>query len=455
MEESFSPEGMLDSYLYECFQLLEQMDAIVLSGDGEGFFHADDIQEIFRILHTIKGTSGIMMYDNIGLMAHKLEDIFYYLREVSAQEVPKAGLTECIFAAADFMMEELGKIKRGEHPDGNPEEAVRKTEEYLEAVKAEIRRRGVEMPPENVYASPGMYYNAPLQEKPKPRKRVKIDLGTEPEPKPEMHPGDYVLMERKQAGKEALIGISIEKLEKVNALSKKLLQLNVEADTLEKESIKRRLHEIVEELRASVWDMRKTPIATIFRRMNRVVYSLSHRLSKEIEIRTEGEELLADRLLVEQLTEPMLHVVRNAADHGIESVEERRAAGKKPRGVITLGAWTEGKRLFLSVKNDGRKLDAGRIFARAKEKGFIAMDADIGNYGEEEIFRMITRPGFSTMDTVTEISGRGIGMDIVASRLKELGGSLRIRNLPDEGVEMVMEVPLESMEPAESVDSME
>lgn len=455
MEESFSPEGMLDSYLYECFQLLEQMDAIVLSGDGEGFFHADDIQEIFRILHTIKGTSGIMMYDNIGLMAHKLEDIFYYLREVSAQEVPKAGLTECIFAAADFMMEELGKIKRGEHPDGNPEEAVRKTEEYLEAVKAEIRRRGVEMPPENVYASPGMYYNAPLQEKPKPRKRVKIDLGTEPEPKPEMHPGDYVLMERKQAGKEALIGISIEKLEKVNALSKKLLQLDVEADTLEKESIKRRLHEIVEELRASVWDMRKTPIATIFRRMNRVVYSLSHRLSKEIEIRTEGEELLADRLLVEQLTEPMLHVVRNAADHGIESVEERRAAGKKPRGVITLSAWTEGKRLFLSVKNDGRKLDAGRIFARAKEKGFIAMDADIGNYGEEEIFRMITRPGFSTMDTVTEISGRGIGMDIVASRLKELGGSLRIRNLPDEGVEMVMEVPLESMEPAESVDSME
>ena len=455
MEESFSPEGMLDSYLYECFQLLEQMDAIVLSGDGEGFFHADDIQEIFRILHTIKGTSGIMMYDNIGLMAHKLEDIFYYLREVSAQEVPKAGLTECIFAAADFMMEELGKIKRGEHPDGNPEEAVRKTEEYLEAVKAEIRRRGVEMPPENVYASPGMYYNAPLQEKPKPRKRVKIDLGTEPEPKPEMHPGDYVLMERKQAGKEALIGISIEKLEKVNALSKKLLQLDVEADTLEKESIKRRLHEIVEELRASVWDMRKTPIATIFRRMNRVVYSLSHRLSKEIEIRTEGEELLADRLLVEQLTEPMLHVVRNAADHGIESVEERRAAGKKPRGVITLSAWTEGKRLFLSVKNDGRKLDAGRIFARAKEKGFIAMDADIGNYGEEEIFRMITRPGFSTMDTVTEISGRGIGMDIVASRLKELGGSLRIRDLPDEGVEMVMEVPLESMEPAESVDSME
>lgn len=443
MEESFSPEGMLDSYLYECFQLLEQMDAIVLSGDGEGFFHAEDIQEIFRILHTIKGTSGIMMYDNIGFTAHKLEDIFYYLREVSAQEVPKAGLSECIFAAADFMVGELGKIKKGEHPDGNPEEAVRKAEAYLEAVKAEIQRCGVEMPPENVYASPGMYYNAPLQEESKPRKRVKIDLGTEPEPRPEMHPGDYVLTERKQAGKEVLIGISIEKLEKVNALSKKLVQLDGEAESLENENIKRRLHEIVEELRASVWDMRKTPIATIFRRMNRVVCSLSGRLSKEIEIRTEGEELLVDRLLVEQLTEPMMHVVRNAADHGIESVEERRAAGKNPKGIIMLSAGTEGNRLFLSVKNDGRKLDARRIFARAKEKGFIGIDADIRDYGEEEIFQMITRSGFSTMDTVTEISGRGIGMDIVANRLKELGGSLRIRNLPEEGVEMVMEVPME------------
>ncbi len=440
MGESYSPEGMLDSYLYECFQLLEQMEDIVFSGETEDFFSAEDIQEIFRILHTIKGTSSIMMYDNIGMAAHKLEDIFYYLREAAIEELPKEGLSECIYMAADFMAEELSKIKEGENPDGSPEGVIREAERYLEELKFHLREQGTELPPENIYAAPGMYYNAP-QRKEKPKKPVKIDLGMEPEQNPGMQPGDYVILGGKQTEKDALVGIRISKLEEITLLSKKLVQLDKELERMEKKEIESRLHGIVKELKTCVQDMRKTPIATVFRRMKLVVYDLSHKLSKEIGLETEGEELLVDRLVAEQLTDPLMHIVRNAADHGIEDVEERKKAGKPAKGTIWLSAEKRGKRLRLSARNDGKELDARKIFERAREKGFIPETADIGDYTREEIFLMVTYPGFSTMDRVTEISGRGIGMDIVASRLEELGGILRIGNMPGGGMEVTMEVP--------------
>lgn len=440
MGESYNPEGMLDSYLYECFQLLGEMEDILLAGEAEDFFRAEDIQEIFRILHTIKGSSSIMMYDNIGMAAHELEDIFYYLREAGVEEIPKAGLSECVIAVADFIAEELNRIKDGKAADGDPGEAVRKVQAYLENLKSEIREHGGEVHPRKEYGKPGRYYNAP-DRKQKRKKRVKIDLGAEPEDGQKMSPGDYVLAGGRQKGKDVVVGIRIDKLEGLTAISRKLVQLDKEAEGIGNEDIKNRLHGIVKELQDSVGDMRKTPIATVFHRMKLMVYGLSHKLSKEIRFETEGEELLVDRLVAEQLTDPLMHMVRNAADHGIEYVEERKAVGKTPWGTIWLSAVRGKHRIYLSVKNDGRELDAQKIFERAKERGFIGDGEKIEDYTENEIFLMITRPGFSTVDTVTEISGRGIGMDIVASRLKELGGTLRIANIPGEGVEMTMEIP--------------
>lgn len=442
MGESFSPEGMLDSYLYECFQLLEQMEDIVLSGEADAFFSTEDIQEIFRILHTIKGASGIMMYDNIGMAAHRLEDVFYYLREAGAGELPKEGLSECIFSAAEFMAGELNKIKEGGNPDGDPGKVIRKAEEYLETLKEELRERGAELPPEKEDPRSGKYYNAP-ERKNRPRKPVKIDLGIEPEEKTEVHPGDYIIVNKRQRSKEALIGVRVSKLEKITALTKKLSKLDKKADEMEAEAVREQLHELAQELKQAVHDIRKTPIATVFRRMSLAVYDLSNKLSKDIEFETEGEGLLVDRTVAEQLTEPLMHMVRNAADHGIESVEERKRLGKPPKGTIWLTAKKRKKRLFLSVRNDGRELDARKIFERAKEKGFVEETADFQHYSEEEIFAMITTPGFSTMETVTEISGRGIGMDIVACRVRELGGVLQIRNIRGKGVEMTMEVPID------------
>lgn len=442
MEEKYSPEGMLDSYLYECFQLLGQMGDLLLAGKAEDFFCTEDIQEIFRILHTIKGSSSIMMYDNIGMAAHKLEDIFYYLREAAVEELPKEKLSACLLMAADFMAEELNKIKEGEQPDGDPGEVIRKAESYLEHLKAEIVEQGGELPQPQEEEAPRKYYNAPAQ-KQKRKKKIKIDLGMEPEKDSGMHPGDYILTGRKQKGKEALVGIRVGKLEELTAISKKLVQLDREMEGLENENLRRRLHNIVEELQDSVGEMRKTPVASVFSRMKLAVYDLSHKLAKEIRFEMEGEELLVDRLVAEQLAEPLMHMVRNAADHGIEGVEERRAAGKEPKGTIWLSARKKKHRLYLSVKNDGRELDARKIFERAKEKGFIEEGAKMEDFAEEAVFLMITRPGFSTVDTVTEISGRGIGMDIVASRVQELGGELRISNFPGKGVEMTMEVPVD------------
>lgn len=436
MEEKGCPEGMLDSYLYEIFQLLEQMEEIVVSDENGEFFDTESINEMFRILHTIKGTSGIMMYDNIALAAHKLEDVFYYLRESSSEDISKAELAGYIFKVSDFITGELNKIKEGKNTDGDPEEATGGIDIWLEGLKSEIQEKGKELPPENTYTPPLQFYIPPVA-KQGDGAPLKIDLGEEPEP------GDYILGSQKPP-KEKLVGVGMEKLERLATLVDKLAGMEAgiteDTDTIK---LKKKLGRVVRELQETALDMRKAPIGGVLRKMNRVVYDVSRRLSKNIELVISGDDIPVDRLLAEQITDPLMHMVRNAVDHGIESIEERRKAGKAIEGRIELAAFVQDDELYLSVKDDGRGLEPEKIFSKAKEKGILASSADIADYTEEEIYQMITCPGFTTKESATEISGRGVGMDVVAHALLEAGGKLHIRSIPGKGTEMVMEIPKE------------
>lgn len=442
MEENGCPEGMLGSYLYESFQLLEQMEAIMLEQGGEGILNADSINEMFRIVHTLKGTAGIMMYDNIAYAAHKLEDIFYYLRESGSEDILKAQLSEYVFRVSDFIAGELNKIKDGGMPDGDTGDIVKHIEIYLTSMKEEIRGRGVELPPENIYAPPTQYYVAPAAEK-KDMLPIKIDLGAEPADEPEMQPGDYVI-EGSSIRKDNLVGVSMEKLEKLTVLVERLAgaQKQLENKPDSKERLKK-LKAISSELEELVKQMRQAPLSGLFRKMNRVVYDAPRRLSKEIELRTEGGQLMADRGLLDGMSEALMHMVRNAADHGIESLAQRRRAGKPDKGKILLKAWQEDGILTLSVEDDGRGLDRQLIFECARLKGLIAPDAQPEAYSEQEIYTLITLPGFSTRDEVTELSGRGVGMDVALNRVKELGGSLRIESTLGEGTRISAVFPVD------------
>ncbi len=439
MEENYCPDGMLGSYLYESFQLLEQMETVVLAEDSSEFFDRDSIQEIFRIVHTLKGSSGIMMYDNIAHIAHKLEDIFYYMRESSIEDIPKAELGEYIFGVSDFITGELNKIKEGAAVNGDPTAIAEKIDAYLTVLKEGMQEKGIELPPENVYAPPGQYYVAPVAEKME-NVPLQIDLGIEPEQE-QLKPGDYVIGGHT---KENIVGIGMDKLDRLTILVDKLLRLEQKAEeTPDYEAAWRKLRKVSGELEQIVYDMRRAPIGGMFRRMKRVVFDASCRLSKEVELQTFGEDIMVDRMLLEQLTEPLMHMVRNAADHGIEDLARRRSMGKPDQGTIQLTAVLEEGMLTLSVEDDGRGLDGEKIFQIAKLRGLVTEDARIEDYTQQELFAFILNAGFTTRDEITEISGRGVGLDAVIGKVKELGGSFHIESVPGEGTEFWMEIPID------------
>lgn len=432
MEGSYGSDGMLDMYLYESFQLLEQMETIVLLEKNEEFLDEESVQEIFRIMHTIKGTSGIMMYDNIAAAAHKLEDVFYYLREAYSEEIAAKELTKYIFMVSDFIEEELIKIKEVRNPDGDPEEIIKCIDMFLVKWKAKIRKEGGELPPENVYVEPSQFYIAPAEERSDKLPSI-IDLGVKPSP------GDYVIKKSVQK-EETIIGVSEGKLDRLTRLVESLLE--AEKNTPEEsdwQEMKEKLLKITGELEDTVIQMRRTSLAGTFRRMSRLVYDVSRKLDKEIELSVSGEDLEVDRKTIVCISDSLIHLVRNAADHGIEGPDERLQAGKTEKGRISIDAKLDDGILSICVRDDGRGIDKRIIFDKAGRKGLV--HKDINEYTDKEIYRFLTYPGFTTKEKVTEYSGRGVGLDAVVGGLEKIGGRLDIDSVQGEGTEMIMRLP--------------
>jgi two-component system chemotaxis sensor kinase CheA len=195
------------------------------------------------------------------------------------------------------------------------------------------------------------------------------------------------------------------------------------------------------ELQHEVMQTRMVPVGNIFNRFPRMVRDLAHNLGKDIAFEMEGLDIELDRTVLDEVVDPLVHLLRNAVDHGIESPDVRAAAGKEPRGTVRLAATRERDQVQLIVSDDGRGMDVERIWAKAVERGLAPADArDL--YTAEEVFRIACAPGFSTVDEATAVSGRGVGMDVVRGKIEYLGGSLTIRSGLGRGTEFVLSLPL-------------
>jgi two-component system chemotaxis sensor kinase CheA len=191
-------------------------------------------------------------------------------------------------------------------------------------------------------------------------------------------------------------------------------------------------------LQEAVMAVRMVPISAVFSRFPRLVRELSQRLSKEAEIKTVGEGTELDRGMIEKITDPLTHLVRNAVDHGMETPEAREAAGKPRVGTVSLSASQKGGSIVIEVRDDGRGLDRARILARAAERGMrIAPDAP-----DREVWQLVFEPGFSTAETVTDVSGRGVGMDVVRRNIHVLGGTVDLASTAGAGTTVTVSVPL-------------
>ncbi|MFV3126200.1 chemotaxis protein CheW [Niveispirillum sp. KHB5.9] len=199
------------------------------------------------------------------------------------------------------------------------------------------------------------------------------------------------------------------------------------------------LERLAHELREKTMGIRTVPISSLFGRFRRLIHDLAHELGKEIELVTVGEETELDKTVIERLNDPLIHLIRNAIDHGLEGPDGRRAAGKPAAGRITLSARHAGAEVLVSITDDGKGLDKARIQARAEENGIIPRDARLS---EADLFQLIFQPGFSTAKTVTSLSGRGVGMDVVKRTIEGLRGKIDIASTHGTGTELTLRLPL-------------
>jgi len=568
MAEEFNTDGMLDMFLYESSQLLEKLESIVLEKQDEECFDDADINEIFRIMHTIKGSSGIMMYDNITKISHKLEDVFYYLRESHPEHVPHVELVEKVLAVQDFIMGELDKIKEGAEADGDEKELLSNLDEFLNRIKGEIKDEGIRLPKENKNQEPSQFYIAPvagedshfyrimihyrsdalmsniraysatyalkeiaedllytpediisneasadvilaegfhmlLQTKSSKEEVLKLIDGAETEKidideitsqeygkgltaiaqinspivinldeekesskeeKKAPVPGDYVVktketgkgktLAKNQQKQQSIISVNVEKMDALMDLIGEIViaeavvlqnpDLKVpglELGNFQKAAVQ--LTKITTELQEVIMSMRMMPLTNVFQKMKRIVFDVSRKLGKDIELEVIGENTEVDKNIIEHISDPLMHLVRNSVDHGIEeSPEAREVLGKPAKGTITLEAKNEGGKVYISVKDDGKGLNKEKLYEKALKNGVIPGNRPITEFSEKEIYQFITLPGFSTKEVVTEYSGRGVGMDVVVKNIQAIGGRLEINSQEGYGSEMTLVIPL-------------
>jgi len=199
------------------------------------------------------------------------------------------------------------------------------------------------------------------------------------------------------------------------------------------------LTRITAELQKTAMAMRLVPIGPLFRRMARLVRDLSRQFGKTVEMETQGDEIELDRTIVEELADPLMHMVRNALDHGLEAPAERRSAGKRPNARLILKANHQAGQVVIEIADDGRGLNRTRIIEKAISKGLIAAAEGLS---DSEIYNLIFEPGFSTAAQVTNVSGRGVGMDVVRRHIEKLRGRIEIRSAVGEGTTFLLKLPL-------------
>ena len=543
-------EPLLEMFVFETCQLIEQLEEILISSEENNAISSEDINEIFRIMHTVKGSSAMMMFDNISSLAHTLEDLFYFIREKNPSLLDYSLICDLVLVASDFIKLEISKIEASKDADGNGEDIANKIKFYLSELsdkykckeegsvrfedleedkqsdfikinssQDDIKQKkysvkvffedGCQMEnmraytivhdlkelcseihciPENieednssseyiiengftVYFSSsadsdelkrifeqGLFVNSyelnvfdDLVSEAFEQLEKEVDIeALELNTGKDISQNQQVSKETSSKNtKQSLISVNTRKLDKLMDLvgeiviTESMVTGNNDLKDLKLDSFSkaaRQLRKLTDELQDTVMSMRMVPVAATFQKMHRIVRDMSKKLNKEVDLVLGGEDTEVDKNIIEHLSDPLMHIIRNAMDHGIEAEEERVFRGKNSKGRITLEAKEAGGDVVITVTDDGKGLDKTKILQKVKEKGLVSKDEH--EYADREIFSFILLPGFSTNDNVTEYSGRGVGMDVVKKNIEQVGGSVFIDSKAGVGTSIIIKIPL-------------
>lgn len=553
-------ESLLEVYLFETNGLLTHLDEILLRCEQACDFDSDSIDEIFRIMHTIKGSSAMMQFDSMATVTHKMEDLFYYVREHGISSEYNEPLTDLMFKSSDFLKTEVEKIENNEPLITNIGSLEEEINSFLKKISGEAPEEPEaaaqvqpSAPAEQPAAEPAA---APAPAAPVPAAPVQVRqpaAGGEEYPFPvrvffeeetemvhlramllvhaiaengiavrsvpeklDSNPGaadvigrdgllilfqtkeemesslksienfvytkNYTVLspltqqkeqvkntkEEKTAAsnepaanngngnhlavKQNLINVNLSKLDNLMDLvgeivitesmvtSSHSVQTNDSGVDNSYTKASRQLRKLTDELQEIVMSIRMVPISGVFQKMRRIVRDMSKSLDKDAELVLVGEDTEVDKSIVDNINDPIMHVVRNAMDHGLEDKQTRIANGKPAKGTITLTAQNTGGEILISIEDDGQGIDRDAVLAKAKRQGMLKKSEK--EYSNREVYNFLLMPGFSTNEVVTEYSGRGVGMDVVKKNVEKVGGDVTISSEPGKGTKVLFKIPL-------------
>lgn len=511
-----SQDPILDMYIFETSQLLEQLEAILLESEEDGDMSVESVNEVFRIMHTIKGSSAMMTFNEISSVSHRIEDLFFYIREGGRERVDFRKVCDLVLLALDFVRAEVEKIEQDQEPDGDGSKILDEINRYIQEVKGEEREEkqeeeyhgytakvvfeagcgmeniraftilgNIKSQCKQMYHEPDelldngeeaskeiaengfmVHFTTSLK-----YERVKeiiegslfvetlelecTDKDEVESKEEELTPRHNVKKDRHEEkpkeGKrsQSIINVNTDKLDKLLDLVGEIVitetmviknpdLLGQELENFQKAA--RQLKKLTDELQDVAMGLRMIPIGPTFQKMHRIVRDMSKKIGKEVELVIVGDETEVDKNVIDNLGDPLMHLIRNAMDHGIESADEREYLGKSKKGRIYLEAMNTGGDIIIKISDDGKGLDRDVLIEKAREKNLISKSNS--EIGDKEAYSLILLPGFSTKEAVTEFSGRGVGMDVVRKNIERIGGSIGIDSAKGKGTSLTIKIPL-------------
>lgn len=563
---SAGSDSILDAFLYETNTLLEQLDSIVLAAEQQDSFSQEDINTIFRIMHTIKGSSAMMEYNSLMTIAHRAEDLFAIIRDKTMDVVPESlrpELFDLLFQTIDFFRQELEHIENEQPLTENIDTLLQKVNRLIDQINA-----GGQPQPEQTSA-PQTTQTAPADQPAAAQGgsgfpyglRVFFDEGcgmenlrafmlvssvkdlcaegdftyepqgvdSDPATADQIVESGFLLSFRNQSDrdaaihavtasgsvrsyqaedkpvqptapapqpaqstaqaespksaaaapqtavssgstqknavekpaapapksegtphhKESLISVNLNKLDQLAAVVGEIVITEsmvtaspdlkgMKLDAFTKSA--RQLRKLTDELQDVSMSLRMVPVSGTFQKMHRIVRDMCKKLGKQARLTLVGEDTEVDKTIVDSIGDPIMHIVRNSMDHGIEETAQQRIdAGKDPVGEIILSARHTGSEVIIEIQDDGQGVNYDSVLDKAIRVGLAQPDVE---YSHKDIINFLMAPGFSTNTEVTEYSGRGVGMDVVKKNVEEVGGTVSITSEPGKGMTTTLKIPL-------------
>lgn len=421
-------EEIISEFITEAEESLDKVDPLFVELETKGF-DKDILNDIFRSMHTIKGAAGFLGFQSIVDVAHGAENI---LKKVRDGEIALTKhMMDATLKSVDMLRLLLKHIKNKDGVEENISPLLKELKTVLEQTEENM---GQELTQEDMV-------------------NVSQDLSVQHYKDKESNV-EKNIVDKKEAVQT--LRVDMNKIDKVLDLTGEVVLvrnrlLNImsylEKNTSDDPHIESLfetisfLDRITSDMHLSVMKMRMQPLKKVFSKFPRLVRDLSNSLGKDIFLNISGEDTEVDKSVIEHIGDPLVHIIRNAIDHGIEQPDERRKKGKSEKGTISISAYQKGNQIVIEVEDDGRGLDASLIKRKALEKELITEDESI-RMSDEAAINLIFLPGFSTAEVATEISGRGVGMDVVKTNISKLNGSVDVKTKKDIGTTFIINIPL-------------